>query len=93
MSEALSHVDDGAQAWRAQDRVDPYLRVALAMSFADHDVTLSGMTLTFELLPGVPIHALADALEANDRVRSHWQGEHAVFGLSLIHISEPTRRS
>jgi len=91
MSEALSHVHEGAQAWQAQDRVDPYLRVALAMAFADHDVTLSGMTLTFELLPGLPIHALADALEANDRVRSHWQGERAVFGTAWLTLATAQR--
>ena len=86
MSDHLSPWDASPQAWQAEDRVDPYLRVALAMALADHDVTLAGMTLTFELLPGQSIHALADALAAEDRVRSHWQGEHAVFGLSLIHI-------
>jgi hypothetical protein len=87
MSESLSRNHAGAQAWQAEDRVDPYLRVALAMSFADHDVTLSGMTLTFELLPGHSIHALADALQANDRVRSHWQGEQAVFGTAWLTLA------
>ena len=91
MSEHLSPWDTNPQAWQAQDRVDPYLRVALAMAFADHDVTPSGMTLTFELLPGQSIHALADALAANDRVRSHWQGEHAVFGTAWLSLPSAQR--
>lgn len=91
MSEPLSPGHADPQAWQAQDRVDPYLRVALAMAFADHDVTQSGMTLTFELVSGQSIHALADALEANDRVRSHWQGEHAVFGTAWLTLTTAQR--
>ena len=87
MSDHLSPWDASPQAWQAEDRVDPYLRVALAMALADHDVTLAGMTLTFELLPGQSIHALADALAAEDRVRSHWQGEHAVFGTAWLTLA------
>ena len=79
------------QAWQASDRVDPYLRVAMAMAFADHDVALSGLALTFELVPGLSVHDLADVLQTPDRVRSHWQGEHAVFGTAWLSLTSAQR--
>lgn len=91
MSEPGPSLHGDTPAWHASDRVDPYLRVALAMAFADHDVTLSGLALTFELVPGQSVHALSDALQSHDHVRSHWQGEHAVFGTAWLSLPSAQR--
>lgn len=78
-------------AWRADDRVDPYLRTALALDWVDHDVTQSGMRLTFELQPGCAVSALRGQLSTHDRVCSHWRGEHAVFGTAWLSLASARR--
>lgn len=80
-----------SQAWQAGDRVDPYWRVALALDGADHDVPVSGIGLTFELMPGQTVSALQQQLDVNDRVRSHWQGEQAVFGTAWLSLATARR--
>lgn len=69
------------QAWQAEDRVDPYLRAAVALAWADHSGRLG---MVFELRSGRPVQDLLAVLDKDDHVRAHWQGEGAVFGTAWL---------
>ncbi len=70
-----------SQAWQVADRVDPCLRTAVALGWADHSGPVG---MVFELMPGLAVKSLVAALGQDDRVRTHWQGEQAVFGTAWL---------
>ena len=70
-----------SQAWQVADRVDPCLRAAVALGWADHSGPVG---MVFELMPGLAVKSLVAALGQDDRVRTHWQGEQAVFGTAWL---------